>query len=358
MSRDELSGPDLVGVVADADAVGLPYVVIGGFSVIFHGYVRATKDSDLLVPDGAEANRLIGRFLERIEARRFLDEAPVDAAEVAGEEHLRVNSRHGIIDVMRGGTPPLDFDTVFGRADEIEWRGHAIRVASLSSVVGFKRLAGRPQDKLDLTELEAIHGELPRSRSPASTLSLLREPRANRSRKAGSLTWLDSFGEEVRGDSPFALQDRFDRRRGAGGVGEALAPGVGGVDVLVEGGLGGGAGRVQAAEREAVDGEAVIASPQRLHPGGVLLVAEADGELAAHGVERFDEGRRPGWAWAAGGPPRPLSRCLAWGASALSAVAAPLPQPGRTRAAAADQDAAEQGKPAAGRGQGRHPGVV
>jgi len=28
-------------------------------------------------------------------------------------------------------------------------------------VVGFKRLAGRPQDRLDLTELEAIHGELP-----------------------------------------------------------------------------------------------------------------------------------------------------------------------------------------------------
>ena len=31
MSPDELSGPDLDGVVADANAVGLPYVVIGGF---------------------------------------------------------------------------------------------------------------------------------------------------------------------------------------------------------------------------------------------------------------------------------------------------------------------------------------
>lgn len=62
---------------------------------------------------------------------------------------------------MRGGTAPFDFDTVFDRADSIEWRGHEIRVASLPSVVGFKRLAGRPQDRLDLTELEAIHGELP-----------------------------------------------------------------------------------------------------------------------------------------------------------------------------------------------------
>ena len=32
MSHSESSGPDLVGVVADANAVGLPYVVIGGFA--------------------------------------------------------------------------------------------------------------------------------------------------------------------------------------------------------------------------------------------------------------------------------------------------------------------------------------
>jgi hypothetical protein len=34
MSHPEPSGPDLDGVVADANAVGMPYVVIGGFSVI------------------------------------------------------------------------------------------------------------------------------------------------------------------------------------------------------------------------------------------------------------------------------------------------------------------------------------
>jgi hypothetical protein len=41
------------------------------------------------------------------------------------------------------------------------WGGQAIRVAALPSVVGFKRLAGRPQDQLDLSELEAIYGNLP-----------------------------------------------------------------------------------------------------------------------------------------------------------------------------------------------------
>lgn len=82
MSQDALSGPDLAGVVADADAVGLPYVVIGGFSVIFHGYVRATKDSDLLVPDGPVANEAVVRFLDRIEARRFQDDRVLGEADI------------------------------------------------------------------------------------------------------------------------------------------------------------------------------------------------------------------------------------------------------------------------------------
>ncbi|HEV3094510.1 MAG TPA: hypothetical protein VGY30_08355, partial [Solirubrobacteraceae bacterium] len=59
--------------MADAKAVGLDYVVIGGFSVIYHGHVRATKDSDLLVPDGPEADAAILRFLERSEAKRLRD---------------------------------------------------------------------------------------------------------------------------------------------------------------------------------------------------------------------------------------------------------------------------------------------
>jgi hypothetical protein len=161
MLPDELSGPDLAGVVADANAVGLEHVVIGGFSVIFHGYVRATKDSDLLIPDGPDADAALLRFLDRIGARPLGDGKSLTSEDLAGSENLRVNSRHGIIDIVRGGLPPLDFETVSRRADRAEWNGQAVHMAALPSIVGFKRLAGRPQDRLDLSELEAIHGELP-----------------------------------------------------------------------------------------------------------------------------------------------------------------------------------------------------
>jgi hypothetical protein len=100
MSHPEPSGPDLDGVVADANAVGLPY-------------------------------------------------------EITATEHLRVRSRHGIVDLLRGGAPPLDFGTVAALAIKGEVGGETAEFASLRSIVGFKRLAGRPQDRRDLEELEA-----------------------------------------------------------------------------------------------------------------------------------------------------------------------------------------------------------
>jgi hypothetical protein len=161
MPQDEPTGPDLAGVIADAHAVGLECVVIGGFSVIYHGHIRATKDSDLLVPDGPKADEAILRFLDRADATRLRDGKRLSLEEVARAEHLRLSSRHGIVDIMRGGLPPLDYATVARRALEDVWEGQAVRVAALPSVVGFKRLAGRPQDRRDLSDLEALYGELP-----------------------------------------------------------------------------------------------------------------------------------------------------------------------------------------------------
>lgn len=161
MPPHEPTGPDLEGVIADANAVGLRYVVIGGFSVIFHGYIRATKDSDLLVPDGSEADEAVLRFLERTKARRLRDEKVLTLEDIAGSEHLRVFTRHGIVDILRGGLPPLDYDTVSRRSASLEVGGQRGQVADLTSIVGFKRLAARPTDRIDLLKLEDLYGELP-----------------------------------------------------------------------------------------------------------------------------------------------------------------------------------------------------
>jgi hypothetical protein len=59
------------------------------------------------------------------------------------------------------GSPPLDFDTVSDRADTVEWEGQMVRVAALPSVVGLQAPCQETTDRVDLEELEAIHGDLP-----------------------------------------------------------------------------------------------------------------------------------------------------------------------------------------------------
>jgi hypothetical protein len=59
------------------------------------------------------------------------------------------------------GLPPLDYETVEARAMKADYGNVEVLVASLSSIVGFKRLADRPRDRNDLIGLEEIHGRLP-----------------------------------------------------------------------------------------------------------------------------------------------------------------------------------------------------
>jgi hypothetical protein len=161
MELPEIQGPDLAGVVASARAAGLKHVVIGGFAVGFNGAPRATNDSDLLVPDGPETDAAIGRFLAVTDARRLSDGRVLGLDEIAGAQHLRLDTRHGVVDLMRGGLPPLDFDSVAQHAITIQWRDQPVSFANLASIVAFKRLAGRLQDRVDLERLQDVHGDLP-----------------------------------------------------------------------------------------------------------------------------------------------------------------------------------------------------
>jgi hypothetical protein len=95
------------------------------------------------------------------EARRFPDGKRLSDADIQDAHHLRVDGRHGVVDFIRGRVPPLDYETVSARAIEATWRGQPLRVAALRSLVGFKRLSGRPRDGVDLENLENANGELP-----------------------------------------------------------------------------------------------------------------------------------------------------------------------------------------------------
>lgn len=158
--------PELDVAAAAMVAEGADFVVVGGFSVIANRYVRATEDVDFLVPDDGENDARVLAALRRLNATRQRDGEPVRTEHLVGRTHLRVNSDAGIIDIMRGGLPPLDYKTVEERAKRADYDGLEILVAGLSSIVGFKRLADRPRDRNDLLGLAEVHGELPHEPIP------------------------------------------------------------------------------------------------------------------------------------------------------------------------------------------------
>lgn len=159
-------GPDLPRVVAAFNAEGARHVVIGGFAVVAHQYVRATEDVDLLVPDDPANDARVIAALTRLDARRR-DGSAIELADVSLREHLRVDSDAGLVDLLRAGVAPLDFDSVDADSIEAVVDDVPIRVCGLATLVAFKRLANRSRDRLDLEELEARHGgKLPRLHIP------------------------------------------------------------------------------------------------------------------------------------------------------------------------------------------------
>ena len=64
---------------------------------------------------------------------------------MVGKTHLRTKTRAGIIDILRGGLPPLDYDTVEQRAMRADYGGVAFLVAGLDSIVGFSAWPTAPE---------------------------------------------------------------------------------------------------------------------------------------------------------------------------------------------------------------------
>jgi hypothetical protein len=140
---------------------GARFVLVGGFAVIANRFVRATEDIDFLVPDDDENDRRVLAALQALGGVRLRDDAPLADDHLIGKTHLTAMTEAGVIDIIRGGLAPLDYETVAERSKTAEYGGVEFRVAGLRSIVGFKRLANRPRDRNDLIGLEEIHGELP-----------------------------------------------------------------------------------------------------------------------------------------------------------------------------------------------------
>jgi hypothetical protein len=143
----------------------IEHIVVGGFAVNAHGFIRVTKDLDIVPnPDQRNLGQLAGML-------RDLDASILDTADFTAEEMPADPTRTS--DLEMGGNFCLL--TNLGRLDVMQWLtgieaedlygelspdavegsvdGIPVRVCSLEHLRAMKRAAGRPQDLEDLKRL-------------------------------------------------------------------------------------------------------------------------------------------------------------------------------------------------------------
>lgn len=139
----------------------VPFVVIGGHAVNFHGYIRATEDTDIVFLRTPESERRLFDALCEVHAHWIGDEVdpktgleksyPVSEAYVCGTRLMMLTTDHGYLDVFDfvPGLPNYPVSELLNTSVPSE-RGPFV---SLSLLRKIKAAAGRPRDQLDLEQL-------------------------------------------------------------------------------------------------------------------------------------------------------------------------------------------------------------
>ncbi|NIP72370.1 MAG: hypothetical protein GWO16_04775 [Gammaproteobacteria bacterium] len=154
-------------IVTALNEAGVRYLVAGGLAVNAHGYLRFTKDVDLvlqLVPDN------IQRAFDALGRLGYRPNVPVTAAQFADAARRQEWIRDKGMQVLQlwcdahRETPidifvaePFPFDDEYERALVKPLYGRLdVRFVSIPTLIQLKEAAGRPQDRIDIEHLRTI----------------------------------------------------------------------------------------------------------------------------------------------------------------------------------------------------------
>lgn len=139
------------------------FVLVGGLAVNAWGYLRATRDVDV-VPDPApenlaKLNSLLSELGGKVDVGgRLLDSNAISTFLRAGDRAL-VRTELGEVDVLQGLPQVLPYAKLEEEAEDIDIDGLEVRVCSLSHLLEMKGASDRLRDRDDLEALEAAQEE-------------------------------------------------------------------------------------------------------------------------------------------------------------------------------------------------------
>ena len=143
--------PDFRDLLRALGACRVRYLVVGAYSVIYHTEPRFTKDIDIWVEPTAENAARTWRALAAFGA-------PLDGLRVADLRNPDLVYQIGVapirIDIMMG-VPGVRFATAWRNRVRARYAGIAVNIIGRRDLMRAKRVAGRPQDLIDLAALRA-----------------------------------------------------------------------------------------------------------------------------------------------------------------------------------------------------------
>ena len=126
------------------------YFICGGYAVMLYSEPRYTKDLDIVI--GVSESDLSGF---RIALAEFGFPMSEEASKELGQPNKMISLgrppvRIDVLNEISG----INFEQAWARRNEIEVDDVVISFISLDDLILSKRAAGRPQDKIDLKQLE------------------------------------------------------------------------------------------------------------------------------------------------------------------------------------------------------------
>lgn len=155
------------GIVSALNRVGVRYLIAGGLAVNAHGYLRFTKDADLvieLIPDNIE------RAFSALASLGYLPSVPVTAEQFAddatragwirdkGMQVLQLwSDAHPETPIDIFVSEPFPFDEEFTNALVKPLYGSIdVRFVSIPTLIRMKEAVGREQDRIDIEHLRML----------------------------------------------------------------------------------------------------------------------------------------------------------------------------------------------------------
>jgi predicted nucleotidyltransferase len=140
-------------------AAKVSFVLVGGLAVNAWGYLRATRDVDV-VPEPSKENlarldALLAGLGGKVDVGgRLLDSEAISTFLTTGDRTLVVTDL-GRVDVLQGLPQVPTFEALDAEASDVQIGGLTVRVCSLEHLLAMKRASERPRDRDDVEALEA-----------------------------------------------------------------------------------------------------------------------------------------------------------------------------------------------------------